>query len=659
MRTDLKLQLPREIPVLRPLLTACHSTCTSGHAQAWSWSHMALGSQSVIVWSQIAVIELSEGDEHGLAGTDVPTETLTLLEEGSASGTFLALIQILFSFITDGDDNVDYAASGEVLIDFDDLKSLKNFTFYLHHKLSQPLSVTGIINLTESIVGKSEWRSLKPDIKHTVATKLLHTVASTTMAAALNAPEGRVTASTESLELEVRVHRGDVSENERLTLNVRDNAMELYWGTVTGGTQSGAAAATAVAFIAYGNLATILDGDFADGENGKLEKMGRDYRLNSDVVTIAAGAGHEVELSEPVNFTLRHLEERSSNKIPLCVYWEHTNERSFWSPRGCKVIISSGSQTTCGCVHLASFAVLTAPYKMQVDLALHIITLIGVSVSLACLAISIVTFAFCRSIQRETRTIHANLCLSLFLAQLLFVTGISRTSDKVVCAVIAGLLHYFFLAAFAWMFLEGLHLFLMVRDLRQVKGSRSTTSTAAHLYMLGYALPAVVVAISAAVNPSGFGTLQHCWLQLERGFIWSFMGPVSFIILVNTALLTSILWILRKQLSSLNSKVSKVKDTRMLTFKAIAQVFVLGCTWILGLFHFGEGTIVMAYLFTIVNSFQGTFIFIILCVLNEQVRKEYRRCFGRMTKTTLSTESTSMGMLPSRLGESSVMELKT
>ncbi|XP_067877074.1 adhesion G protein-coupled receptor E3-like isoform X3 [Heterodontus francisci] len=563
----------------------------------------------VVVWNQFAVM-------------DVPIECLALSSNSSASGSgdsFLDdedLVSIcgphaLYheaegGFYCTCEEGYDPTA-GEAIFtdgtgcrenlfqDFDDLKSLNILILQLHQKSS---SVTGIVNLTESIVGNTEWESLEPHTKHNVASKLLQTVSSSLIATALKAPDGTLTASSESLDVEVRVHRGNISENERLTLNVRGNKMELYWRTATGGNHSGVAA---IGFIAYSNMDSILDGDFVDEGNGKRKKMGEGYQLNSDVVTVTMGTGHSTELHEPINFTLKHKED---------------------------------------------------------EFALHIITLIGASLSLICLGISTITFAFCRSIQSETRTIHMNLSLSLFLAQFLFITGISRTGNKIVCGIIAGFLHYFFLVAFAWMFLEGLHLFLIVRDLRKVKCSRIIAIRNIHLYAIGYVPPAAVLGISAAINLSGFGTSRHCWLQLERGFIWSFLGPVCFIILVNTALLTSILWILQKQLSSLNSEVSKIKNTRMLTLKTTAQVFVLGCTWIFGLFHFGKETVVMAYLFTIANSFQGTFIFIILCVLNKQVRKEYRKCFGGMKKPGLRTESASTSVGTATLGKMSIVESK-
>lgn len=48
-------------------------------------------------------------------------------------------------------------------------------------------------------------------------------------------------------------------------------------------------------------------------------------------------------------------------------------------------------------------------------------------------------------------------------------------------------------------------------------------------------------------------------------------------------------------------------------------LFLLGATWIFGVLHVVQGSVVTAYLFTIFNAFQGMFIFIFLCVLSRKV----------------------------------------
>lgn len=57
--------------------------------------------------------------------------------------------------------------------------------------------------------------------------------------------------------------------------------------------------------------------------------------------------------------------------------------------------------------------------------------------------------------QSDRTTIHKNLCVCLLIAEVLFVCGIGQTNQRIVCGIVAGLLHFFFLCAFAWMFLEG------------------------------------------------------------------------------------------------------------------------------------------------------------------------------------------------------------
>lgn len=58
-------------------------------------------------------------------------------------------------------------------------------------------------------------------------------------------------------------------------------------------------------------------------------------------------------------------------------------------------------------------------------------------------------------------------------------------------------------------------------------------------------------------------------------------------------------------------------------------VFLLGLTWTFGLLYLSESTVAMAYVFTILNSFQGVFIFFFHCFQNEQVRKDVYKALHR------------------------------
>nr|XP_042703466.1 adhesion G protein-coupled receptor E2-like isoform X2 [Chrysemys picta bellii] len=239
---------------------------------------------------------------------------------------------------------------------------------------------------------------------------------------------------------------------------------------------------------------------------------------------------------------------------------------------------------------------------------LTIIKYVGLTLSLLCLLLAILTFLLCRSIRNVSTSLHLQLCLCLCVFHWFIFNPLPESDNQVACAVIAALLHFLFLACFSWMLLEGLHLFLTVRNLQVVNYTSASRFIKRFMYPFGYGFPALVVAISAAVNHKGYGFYTHCWLSPERGFLWSFLGPVFAIILINITFFALTLWILRKTLSSLNADVSTLRD----------------------------------------HSLQGPFIFLVHCLLNRQVREEYRRWIKgfRMFSTKSQTSDLSMSAVP-------------
>ena len=51
---------------------------------------------------------------------------------------------------------------------------------------------------------------------------------------------------------------------------------------------------------------------------------------------------------------------------------------------------------------------------------------------------------------------------SLALAEILLLSGLDATDNTKLCSVIAGFLHFLFLATFAWMLVEGIHVYYML-----------------------------------------------------------------------------------------------------------------------------------------------------------------------------------------------------
>ncbi|XP_014596923.2 adhesion G protein-coupled receptor E2 isoform X1 [Equus caballus] len=443
------------------------------------------------------------------------------------------------------------------------------------------------------------------------------------------------------LTLEV-LEQGDRS----ISLSQNRAKMLLNWETVQGSADSGPSVVGLVSTPGMGKLLAeaplVLDPERQEvvWETHKDLLQEVTHVLLSDVITAFLSNRDTQNLSSPVTFIFNHSVTPRPRKKVLCVFWEHSgNGSGHWATTGCTMVGTRDTSTTCRCTHLSSFAVLMVHYNLQEeDPVLDVITHVGLSLSLLCLLLAALTFLLCRAIQNTSTSLHLQLSLCLFLAHLLFLTAIDRTEIQMLCAVIAGALHYLYLASFTWMLLEGLHLFLTARKLTVVNYSSVSRFMKKLMFPVGYGVPAVIVAVSAASRPRLYGTSTRCWLNTDKGFIWAFLGPVCTIFSINLAFFLMTFWIVKNKLSSLNSDVSTLKNTRMLTFKATAQLFILGCTWCLGILQVGPAARVMAYLFTIINSLQGVFIFLVHCLLSQQVQQQYRKWFKGVTKTKAESE---------------------
>uniref|UniRef100_A0A8C0HTZ0 Adhesion G protein-coupled receptor E1 n=1 Tax=Balaenoptera musculus TaxID=9771 RepID=A0A8C0HTZ0_BALMU len=487
----------------------------------------------------------------------------------------------------------------------------------------------------------STWSNFTKEKTSTLATVLLESVESTTLAALLK-PSANVsqTIQTDYLDIESKViNRGCTEENEAFQLKAKGDEMRIWCSTVE---QSESTGINGVAFVSLAGMESILDERFFQDPQIPLANSKRKLKLNSRIVGGIITGEKKDGFSKPVIYTLENIEPKQNFESPICVSWSTDVEGGRWTPSGCAILEVSETHTGCSCNRMVNLAVIMAAGELTMEFTLYIISHVGMIISLVCLTMAIITFLLCRTIRNHNTYLHLHLCVCLFLAKILFLTGVDKTGNQVGCAIIAGFLHYLFLACFFWMLVEAVMLFLMARNLKVVNYFSSRNIKMRYLCAFGYGLPALVVAVSAIIQPQGYGIYNRCWLNTETGFIWSFLGPVCTIIVINSILLTGTLWILRQRLSSVSAEVSKLKDTRLLTFKAFAQIFILGCSWVLGIFQIGPMANIMAYLFTIINSLQGAFIFLIHCLLNRQVREEYRRCMTRKTKPSSQSETSGI-----------------
>ncbi|XP_059526044.1 adhesion G protein-coupled receptor L3 isoform X4 [Myotis daubentonii] len=522
------------------------------------------------------------------------------------------------------------------------------------------------------------WRDLTTSDQLRAATMLLDTVEESAFVLADNLLKTDIVReNTDNIQLEVArlSTEGNLEDLKFPESMGHGSTIQLSANTLK---QNGRNGEIRVAFVLYNNLGPYLSTENASMKLG-TEAMSTNHSVivNSPVITAAINKefSNKVYLADPVVFTVKHIKQSEENFNPNCSFWSYSKRTmtGYWSTQGCRLLTTNKTHTTCSCNHLTNFAVLMAHVEVKHsdavhDLLLDVITWVGILLSLVCLLICIFTFCFFRGLQSDRNTIHKNLCISLFVAELLFLIGINRTDQPIACAVFAALLHFFFLAAFTWMFLEGVQLYIMLVEVFESEHSRRK-----YFYLVGYGMPALIVAVSAAVDYRSYGTDKVCWLRLDTYFIWSFIGPATLIIMLNVIFLGIALYkmfhhtaILKPESGCLDN--INYEDNRPFikswVIGAIALLCLLGLTWAFGLMYINESTVIMAYLFTIFNSLQGMFIFIFHCVLQKKVRKEYGKCLrthccsGKSTESSIGSGKTSGSRTPGRYSTGSQSRIR-
>lgn len=472
---------------------------------------------------------------------------------------------------------------------------------------------------------------IKTENKERAASELLHVVEHTTQSLVdgIKTP-ATITTKTEKLYLSVKV------------FNITAFPQDLEYNTAEDGTRFIIPNSALLRHTKDGFIKAVFMTHYNLGDMLSVHEHNDDITVGSNIITASLGTDKLVSLSSPVIFTIHLSKAFGKGAEPLCSFWDFSKgEYGKWSQNGCNFMGGNSTHVTCECNHLTNFAILMdvsgVEFTNQHAQFLRYITYIGCIISITCLALSWITFQCLRTLDCERNSIHKNLVFCLFVAELIFVVGIDRTDDRVTCAAIALLLHFFFLSSFVWMFLEAVHIIIL---LRQVFDTAKPNMK--YYYLIGYGIPITVVGITAGIDFTAYGTEEYCWLTTTGWFIWSFTGPVAVILIINTSVLMFALSMVCRHSAYIFSRDNSQEGKfRAWIQGAFAIEVLLGSTWVFGYFFVNEATVIMAYIFTVLNSLQGLFIFIFHCLLNKKIRFEYKKLAHVRHNSQSSTKSAS------------------
>uniref|UniRef100_A0A8V5FS30 Uncharacterized protein n=1 Tax=Melopsittacus undulatus TaxID=13146 RepID=A0A8V5FS30_MELUD len=355
---------------------------------------------------------------------------------------------------------------------------------------------------------------------------------------------------------------------------------------------------TVAMVIIYRSLGHLLPENY-DPDRRSLRLPNRPI-INTAVVSTAIHSDGElppnlVEKPVIVEYALLETEERTK---PVCVlFMALCKQHSAWSSRGCELFSRNQSHIACQCNHITSFAVLMDISKREVSdvLPLKIVTYTTVSISLVALLITFILLVLIRTLRSNLHSIHKNLVAALFFSELVFLIGINQTENPFVCTVIAILLHYFYMSTFAWMFVEQLHIYRMLTEVRNINFGHMR-----FYYVVGWGIPAIITGLAVGLDPQGYGNPDFCWLSVHDTLIWSFAGPIIIVVVIN-----AVIFILAMKASCRRRQRSFEKTGVISGLRtAFVLLLLISATWLLGLMAVNCDVMMFHYLFAIFSCLQ-------------------------------------------------------
>ncbi|XP_048066212.1 uncharacterized protein LOC125279989 isoform X16 [Megalobrama amblycephala] len=434
------------------------------------------------------------------------------------------------------------------------------------------------------------------------------------------------------------------SENFRDVLRLNSTA-EIFIPNITSTHKN-----VTITTVAFSSLGNVMPARNRTDDLNKTENV-----INGLIVVINTSISiNNIELSFEKHSNSVTQNNNSVNLgNPQCVFWEFNlfNRTGGWDSTGCEVIRVNDT-VTCHCNHTTSFSILMSPFVPE-DLALSVITYVGVAVSIASLVVCLIIEVIIWKDVSRNSTSHVrhvslvNIALSLLIADICFIIGaaVAKPGEDYTssCSAVVYFTHFFYLALFFWMMVSAL---LLLYRTTVVFSQISKSVMMAVAFIVGYGAPVLISVITVASTAGSKKYVTQngtCWLNWDDSkALLAFVLPALVTVVVNIiVVIIVIMKMLRRGVGESNRDERKVSVVILRCVVILTPLF--GITWGLGLGIMIEPkALALHYLFTIFNSLQGFLILVLGTLMEKKVRQTLKTRLG-ITRLTGSRAAYSSG----------------
>ncbi|KAL4233529.1 synapse assembly [Mactra antiquata] len=290
------------------------------------------------------------------------------------------------------------------------------------------------------------------------------------------------------------------------------------------------------------------------------------------------------------------------------------------------------------------------------------LSLIGLIISIISLSITIIIYIIFSELLNIPGKNLVSLCISLLLAQLLFLLSPKVSHYVIACQIFAVLMHYFFLAAFSWMNVIAFDLLMTFSNTFGV-GHRTRSSKKKFITysIYSWCVPLIVVLSAVIVDYSiesdiikEFKPLYGqvgCWISSKYALLLFFVGPLVLLKLFDFIAFGVIVYHITK--AKKQGAMARNENNSCTFFIHVKLSLVMGLTWVFAFIANFGGSAILWYLFIIFNTLQGLFIAVSFVCTRRVLRLIKSKYNFTTSKTSLRSSSTQGTSLSSKSREKS------
>lgn len=255
------------------------------------------------------------------------------------------------------------------------------------------------------------------------------------------------------------------------------------------------------------------------------------------------------------------------------------------------------------------------------SLLMGYVSLACLGLSCLCLVLHLLAFLVVPELRNLSGKNLASLCLALLAAYTIFILSVFAEPGKSECFILAAAMYYFFLASFCWMNIMALDIWRTLRmatsELRVSAGSQWVKFISYSVY--SWLLPAaglVAIVVLDLTRPAGMAPQYYptlgqrwCWFGQRKALLVFFASPLTAIMVVNIVLFIMSARIIAETTQS-TAKMTSCSPHQDQFKLYMRLALLMGLTWITGIVAAYLQLEPIWYVFVLLNTLQGLFIFL-------------------------------------------------